>query len=245
MHLYERDCSVQRRHQKIIEESPSPAVTPEIQSRITNAAAALARKVGYTNAGTVEFLLAPSGDFYFIEVNTRIQVEHPVTEMVTGLDLIRLQIEIAQGGKLPDAQPEQRGHAIESRLYAEDPTTDFLPSTGVLHVWRPPETSAGLRIDSGVEEGTEIGVYYDPLLAKIIAHAGNRDSAIRKLTHALWNFAAQGPRTNCEFLIAMLESEEFQSGRAHTGFRLVFSSAADEELDRIFCSITRAYIERT
>ena len=130
MHLYERDCSVQRRHQKIIEESPSPAVTPEIQSRMTDAAVALARKVGYTNAGTVEFLLSPSGDFYFIEVNTRIQVEHPVTEMVTGLDLIRLQIEIAQGGKLPDAQPEQKGHAIEARLYAEDPANDFLPSTG-------------------------------------------------------------------------------------------------------------------
>jgi acetyl/propionyl-CoA carboxylase alpha subunit len=245
MHLYERDCSVQRRHQKIIEESPSPAVTPEIRSRMTEAAVTLARKVGYTNAGTVEFLLAPSGDFYFIEVNTRIQVEHPVTEMVTGLDLIRLQIEIAQGGKLPGAQPEQTGHAIEARLYAEDPANDFVPSTGVLHVWRPPETSAGLRIDSGVEEGTGIGVYYDPLLAKIVAHGEDRRSAIRKLTHALRNFAAQGPLTNREFLIAMLESEEFQSGRAHTGFRLAFSSAADEELDRIFCSITRAYIERT
>jgi acetyl/propionyl-CoA carboxylase alpha subunit len=245
MHLYERDCSIQRRHQKIIEESPSPAVTPEIRSRMTEAAVTLARKVGYTNAGTVEFLLAPSGDFYFIEVNTRIQVEHPVTEMVTGLDLIRLQIEIAQGGKLPGAQPEQTGHAIEARLYAEDPANDFVPSTGVLHVWRPPETSAGLRIDSGVEEGTGIGVYYDPLLAKIVAHGEDRRSAIRKLTHALRNFAAQGPLTNREFLIAMLESEEFQSGRAHTGFRLAFSSAADEELDRIFCSITRAYIERT
>jgi propionyl-CoA carboxylase alpha chain len=245
MHLYERDCSVQRRHQKIIEESPSPAVTPEIRSRMTDAAIALAREAGYTNAGTVEFLLGPPGDFYFIEVNTRIQVEHPVTEMVTGLDLIRLQIEIAQGGKLPEAQPEQKSHAIEARLYAEDPPNDFVPSTGVLHVWRPPETSPGLRIDSGVEEGTEIGVYYDPLLAKIVAHGEDRPSAIRKLTHSLRNFAAQGLQTNREFLIAMLESEEFQSGKAHTGFRLAFSSAADEELDRIFCSITRAYIERT
>jgi propionyl-CoA carboxylase alpha chain len=244
MHLYERDCSIQRRHQKIIEESPSPAVTAEIQSRMTDAAVALARKVGYTNAGTVEFLLSPSGDFYFIEVNTRIQVEHPVTEMVTGPDLIRLQIEIAQGGKLPGAQPEQKGHAIEARLYAEDPTNDFLPSTGTLHVWRPPETSAGLRVDSGVEEGTEIGVYYDPMLAKVIARAEDRESAIRKLTHALRNFAAQGVQTNREFLIAMLESNEFQSGRAHTGFRLAFSSAVDEELDRVFCSVTRAYIER-
>ena len=245
MHLFERDCSIQRRHQKIIEESPSPAVPPEIRSRMTDAAMALAREASYTNAGTVEFLLGPSGDFYFIEVNTRVQVEHPVTEMVTGLDLIRLQIEIAQGSKLPEAQPQQKGHAIEARLYAEDPANNFVPSTGVLHVWRPPETSPRLRIDSGVEEGTEIGVYYDPLLAKIVAHGEDRPSAIRKLTHALRNFAAQGLQTNREFLIAMLESEEFQSGKAHTGFRLAFSSAADEELDRIFCSITRAHIERT
>jgi len=245
MHLYERDCSLQRRHQKIIEESPSPAVTPEIQGRMTDAAVALARKTGYTNAGTVEFLLAPSGDFYFIEVNTRIQVEHPVTEMVTGLDLIRLQIEIAQGGKLPDAQPQQSGHAIEARLYAEDPANDFLPSTGTLHVWRPPESSTSLRIESGVEEGSEIGVYYDPLLAKVIAHAGDRPSAIRKLAHALRNFAAQGLRTNQEYLIELLESEEFQSGRAHTGFQLPVLPAVDEKLDRVFCSVTRAYIERT
>src|ERR1044071_6343034 len=245
MHLFERDCSVQRRHQKIIEESPSPTVTPEIQSRMTDAAVALARKVGYTNAGTVEFLLAPSGDFYFIEVNTRVQVEHPVTEMVTGLDLIRLQVEIAQGGKLPATQPEQTGHAIEARLYAEDPANDFLPSTGMLHVWRPPETSRGLRIDSGVGEGSEIGVYYDPLLAKVIAHAEDRQSAIRKLTHALRNFAAQGLQTNREFLIAMLESEEFKGGRAHTGFQLPVSVKADEELERTFCSVVRTYIERT
>ncbi len=245
MHLYERDCSLQRRHQKVIEESPSPAVTPDIRRRMTDAAVALARNVRYTNAGTVEFLLAPSGDFYFIEVNTRIQVEHPVTEMVTGLDLIRLQIEIAQGGKLPDAQPQQSGHAIEARLYAEDPANDFLPSTGTLHVWRTPETSTGLRVESGVEQGSEIGVYYDPLLAKIIAHAEDRASAIRKLTHALRSFAAQGVRTNREYLIELLESEEFQSGSAHTGFQLPVSSAVDEKLDRVFCSVTRAYIERT
>jgi len=245
MHLYERDCSVQRRHQKIIEESPSPAVTPEVRGRMTDAAVALAHKVGYTNAGTVEFLLAPSGDFYFIEVNTRIQVEHPVTEMVTGLDLIRRQIEIAQGGKLPDAQPQQSGHAIEARLYAEDPTNGFLPSTGTLHVWEPPPSSTGLRIESGVEQGSDIGVYYDPLLAKVIAHAEDRPSAIRKLTHALRNFAAQGMQTNREFLIAVLESEEFRSGRAHTGFQLPVSPAVDEKLDRVFCLVTRAYVERT
>jgi propionyl-CoA carboxylase alpha chain len=245
MHLFERDCSVQRRYQKIIEESPSPAVTPEIRRRMTDAAVALARKVGYTNAGTIEFLLAPSDDFYFIEVNTRIQVEHPVTEMVTGLDLIQLQIEIAQGGKLPAEPSRLTGHAIEARLYAEDPANDFLPSTGTLRVWRPPEPSMTVRIDTGVEEGTEVGVYYDPLLAKVIVHGNNRETAIRRLTHALRNFAAQGLQTNRDFLIAMLESEKFQTGRAHTGFRLPVSSGADERLDRIFCSVVRAYIDRS
>jgi propionyl-CoA carboxylase alpha chain len=245
MHLFERDCSIQRRHQKVLEESPSPAVTPEIRRQMTDAAMSLARKVGYTNAGTVEFLLTPSGDFYFIEVNTRIQVEHPVTEMVTGLDLVRLQIEIAQGVRLPAEQPKQTGHTIEARLYAEDPANDFLPSTGVLHVWQLPAPSSGLRIDSGVEEGSEIGVYYDPLLAKVIAHAADRESAIRKLTYALRNFAAQGVHTNREFLIAMLENTEFKSGRGHTGFQLPASATFDEALDRTFCSVTRAYIERT
>ncbi|MBZ5504014.1 MAG: ATP-grasp domain-containing protein [Acidobacteriia bacterium] len=245
MHLFERDCSLQRRHQKIIEESPSPAVTPEIRRRMTDAAVSLAQKIGYTNAGTVEFLLAPSGDFYFIEVNTRIQVEHPVTEMVTGLDLVRLQIEVAQGATLPAAQPEQMGHAIEARLYAEDPANEFLPSTGVLHVWQLPEASTALRVDTGVEEGIEIGVYYDPLLAKIIAHAGDRESAIRKLTHALRSLAAQGVQTNREFLIALLENEEFLAGRAHTGFQLPASVPVDEALDRVFCAVARIYIERS
>jgi acetyl/propionyl-CoA carboxylase alpha subunit len=243
MHVFERDCSAQRRHQKIIEESPSPAVTPEIRRRMTDAAAALARKVGYTNAGTVEFLLAPSGGFYFIEVNTRIQVEHPVTEMITGLDLIQLQIEVAQGGHLPAEQPGQTGHAIEARLYAEDPANNFLPSTGTLHVWQPPETSAGLRIDSGVEERSEIGIFYDSLLAKVIAHAGDRPSAIRKLTHALRSFGAQGVQTNREFLIDLLESEEFQSGRVHTGFQLPVFAKTDEGLNKVFCAIASAYID--
>jgi acyl-CoA carboxylase subunit alpha len=243
MHLYERDCSVQRRHQKIIEESPSPAVTPELRKRITAAAVALARKIGYTNAGTMEFLLAPNGEFHFIEVNTRIQVEHPVTEMVTGLDLIRLQIEIAQGGRLPTDAPPQNGHAIEARLYAEDPAHDFLPSTGTLHVWRAPVAVAGLRIDSGVEEGTEIGVHYDPLLAKVIAHAPNRESAIRKLRYALQHFGAQGVETNREFLLRVLEHEEFRAGRAHTGFQLEPVKAADQNLDQVFADVVQAYIE--
>jgi acetyl/propionyl-CoA carboxylase alpha subunit len=248
MHLYERDCSVQRRHQKVIEESPSPAVSPELREHMTAAALALARRIGYTNAGTVEFLLAPQGDFYFIEVNTRIQVEHPVTEMITGLDLIRLQIEIAQGRPLPNQLPRQDGHAVEARLYAEDPENDFLPSTGTLHVWRPPEAIEGIRIDAGVEEGTEIGVHYDPLLAKVIAHGPDRETAINKLRFALRNFAAQGPRTNREFLLDVLDNEVFRSGRAHTGFRLPASGdeqSRKEEEDKISATVTAAYIEHS
>ena len=259
MHLFERDCSVQRRHQKIIEESPSPAVTPELRERMGEAALKLARKLGYTNAGTVEFLLAPQdaqnrtarapgapvlspgGEFYFIEVNTRIQVEHPVTEMVTGLDLIQLQIEIAQGTALPAERPKQTGHAIEARLYAEEPANNFLPSTGTLHVWQPPEEIHGVRVDSGVEQGTEIGVYYDPLLAKIVAHGADRETAIRKLVYALQHCAAQGVETNREFLMDVLEHEEFRAGRAHTGFQL--PARKHNEKDEVFALVARAYIE--
>ena len=245
MHLFERDCSIQRRHQKIIEESPSPAVTPELRQRMAEAALALARKIGYTNAGTVEFLLAPSGEFYFIEVNTRIQVEHPVTEMVTGLDLVRMQIEIAQGAQLPAEAPRQSGHAIEARLYAEDPANDFLPSTGTLHVWRPPTGVSGLRVDSGVEEGAAIGIYYDPLLAKVVAHASDRESAIGELAYALRHFGAQGVETNREFLIDVLEHQEFRTGHAHTGFRIETRAGTDEALEQVFAEIVHAFIERT
>ena len=241
MHLYERDCSVQRRHQKIIEESPSPAVTVALRENIAEAALTLARKLGYTNAGTVEFLLAPSGQFYFIEVNTRIQVEHPVTEMVTGLDLIRMQIEIAQGQSLPSQRPRQTGHAIEARLYAEEPVNNFLPSTGTLHVWEPPQEIEGVRVDSGVEMGTEVGVYYDPLLAKIIAHGPDRETAIRKLVYALKRCAAQGLQTNREFLIDVLEGEEFRAGRAHTGFQPQPRKHADH--DQLFSQVAQTYIE--
>src|SRR5437764_362476 len=243
MHLFERDCSIQRRHQKIIEESPSPAVTPDIRSRMAEAALTLARKIGYTNAGTVEFLLAPTGEFYFIEVNTRIQVEHPVTEMITGLDLIRLQIEVAQGKTLPSAQPGQQGHALEVRLYAEDPANDFLPATGTLHVWHPPAGIEGLRVDSGVEQGTEIGVYYDPLLAKVIAHAPDRNTAIAKLIYALKNFAVQGVVSNREFLIDVLDHETFRAGQAHTGFQLPAQNRKGNDVQ--LAAVLRAYIERT
>ena len=243
MHLNERDCSVQRRHQKIIEETPSPAeqMSFDLRGRMGVAALGLARKLGYTNAGTVEFLLSPSGEFYFIEVNTRIQVEHPVTEMVTGLDLVRMQIEVAQGQSLPAERPRQNGHAIEARLYAEEPTKNFLPSSGTLHVWEPPAGIDSVRVDSGVEAGTEIGVYYDPLLAKMIAHGPDRETAIHKLVYALKHCAAQGVQTNREFLIDVLESEEFRDGRAHTGWQL--QPRRNTEHDEVFAAVAKAYGE--
>jgi propionyl-CoA carboxylase alpha chain len=250
IHLFERDCSAQRRHQKVIEESPSPALTPDIRRRMAEKALALGRKMGYTGAGTVEFLLAPSGEFYFIEVNTRIQVEHPVTEMITGLDLIRLQIEIAQGKPLPTDIPQPRGNAVEARLYAEDPANGFLPATGTLRVWEPPPGIDGLRLDAGVEEGSEIGVYYDPLLAKVIAHAADRESAINKLVYALRNLAAQGVATNREFLINLLESQEYRAGEIHTGSDISVlardrAPEARAAQDQIFAAALRAWIERT
>jgi propionyl-CoA carboxylase alpha chain len=247
IHLFERDCSIQRRHQKIIEESPSPAVTPQLRQRMAEAALALARKIGYTNAGTVEFLLAPSGEFYFIEVNTRIQVEHPVTEMITGFDLIRMQIEVAQGAALPPQPHNCTGHAIEARLYAEDPGNNFLPSTGTLHVWRPSLGITGLRVDPGVEEGTEIGVHYDPLLAKIVAHAADRETAINKLVFALRNLAAQGVTTNRDFLIEVLEHKDFRAVHAHTDFQLPPRDYDDSEKtkDAICAAVVGAYIEHT
>jgi acetyl-CoA carboxylase biotin carboxylase subunit len=220
VHLFERDCSLQRRHQKIIEESPSPAVNSELRQAIGEAAIRIGRAIGYTNAGTVEFILAPSGEFYFIEVNTRLQVEHPVTEMITGLDLVRLQIEIAEGRPLQFAQSDlrMRGHAIEARLYAEDPRNDFLPSTGKLHDLRLPQSIECLRVDAAIERGMEIGIYYDPMLAKLIAHGETRDAAIRKLVYALRQSSIQGLQTNRDFLIRLLEHDDFRAGAAHTGF---------------------------
>ena len=219
VHLFERDCSLQRRHQKIIEEAPSPAVNAELRKRIGAAAVSIGKALHYTNAGTVEFILAPNGEFYFIEVNTRLQVEHPVTEMITGLDLVKLQIEIAEGKPLPFAQGDlqTRGHAIEARLYAEDPNNDFLPATGMIHDWVLPALD-GLRIDAGVEQGSVIGINYDPMLAKLIAHGATRDEAMRQLHYALRSLSIQGVTTNQELLLRLLEQPEFIKGNAHTGF---------------------------
>jgi geranyl-CoA carboxylase alpha subunit len=219
IHLGERDCSVQRRHQKVLEEAPSPAVGPELRARMGAAAVAAAAAIGYTNAGTVEFLLAADGIFYFLEMNTRLQVEHPVTELVTGLDLVELQIRIAAGEPLAISQQDVRlaGHAIEARLYAEAPHKGFLPQSGTLALWRPPG-AAGVRVDHGLVEGQAISPYYDPLLAKIIAHGATREEARLRLMQALEDTIALGPGTNRGFLIDCLAHAQFAAGAATTQF---------------------------
>jgi acetyl-CoA carboxylase biotin carboxylase subunit len=222
VHLFERECSIQRRHQKVIEESPSPALTPAIRARMGDAAVAAARAVQYRNAGTVEFLLEGDGDaarFYFLEMNTRLQVEHPVTEMVTGVDLVRAQLAVAEGAPLPWAQASltQRGHAIECRLYAEDPSAGFLPQAGRLLLYREP-AGPGVRIDSGAVEDGEVPVMYDPMLAKLIVHAETRAAAIARAVAALRSYAVLGIRTNIPFLIRVLEHPAFRAGDIGTGF---------------------------
>ena len=231
VHLFERECSVQRRHQKVIEESPSPALTPGLRARMGEAAVAAARGAGYRNAGTIEFLVEGQGDsadFYFLEMNTRLQVEHPVTELVTGTDLVHAQLHVAAGGRLPWSQADlsQRGHAIECRVYAEDPAGGFLPQAGPLRLYREP-SGPGIRIDSGVVEGGEVPVQYDPMLAKLIASAPTREAAIARAVAALRGFPILGVRTNIGFLINVLEHPRFRAGDVHTGF-------IDEHLDALF-----------
>lgn len=220
IHLGERECSIQRRHQKIIEETPSPALTPELRQRICDAAVAVARTAGYVNAGTVEFLLdSHNGEFYFLEMNARLQVEHPVTEAVLGLDLVEWQLRIAAGERLTlkqeDVQP--RGHAIECRIYAEDPYRDFVPSTGTLLRWRPP-SGPGLRLDSGVAEGQEVSIYYDPMLAKLTAWAPSRELSLRRMEAALSQFQALGVVSNIPLLRSVVRHPQFQRGEYDTGF---------------------------
>ncbi|MBX9590722.1 MAG: acetyl-CoA carboxylase biotin carboxylase subunit [Hyphomonadaceae bacterium] len=219
IHLGERDCSVQRRHQKVLEEAPSPAVDADLRARMGAAAVAAAKAIGYVNAGTVEFLLGADGAFYFLEMNTRLQVEHPVTEMVTGLDLVELQIRVAAGERLPIGQNEAPilGHAIEARLYAEAPHKGFLPQPGELAVWRPPG-GLGVRVDHGLNASQAISPYYDPLLAKIIATGASREEARRRLVRALEGTIAFGIATNRAFLIDALNHPEFVAGAATTQF---------------------------
>jgi 3-methylcrotonyl-CoA carboxylase alpha subunit len=222
VHLFERECSIQRRHQKILEESPSPALTSRVRAAMTEAAVAVARAAGYVNAGTVEFLLEGAGEgarFYFLEVNTRLQVEHPVTEAVTGIDLVRAQFVIAAGGQVPWVQEylTQRGHAIECRVYAEDPVSGFLPQAGTLLLYHEP-SGPGIRVDSGVEPGSAVPVHYDPLLAKLTVSAESREATIARAIVALRSFPILGLRTNVPFLIKLLEHPAVRSGQVHTRF---------------------------
>jgi acetyl/propionyl-CoA carboxylase alpha subunit len=251
IHLFERDCSIQRRHQKIIEESPSPALTPDLRKRMGEAALAAGRAIGYSNAGTVEFILSPEGEFYFIEVNTRLQVEHPVTEMITGLDLVRLQIEVAEGKPLSVKQEDviSRSHAIEARLYAEDPDNDFLPATGKICDWHLPALDDGLRVDTGIGTGTETGIHYDPMLAKLIARGETREAAIRRLVYGLKQLSVQGAQTNRDFLIRLLETEDFRRGDVHTGFIREHLGALvgvkDEAIDAQAAIIVAMYLQKS
>lgn len=218
VHLFERECSVQRRHQKIIEESPSPLLTPAIRARMGEAAVQAARAVGYFNAGTVEFIFDPAlSSFFFLEMNTRLQVEHPVTEAVTGLDLAAWQIRVAAGEPFPFKQADltQRGHAIECRLYAEDAAGGFLPSTGRILRFIEPR-GPGIRVDSGIVTGSEVSRFYDPLLAKIIVHAESREAAIRRMRAALKETVLHGVTSNLDFLQAILAHPAFAEGRIHT-----------------------------
>jgi len=219
IHLGERDCSIQRRHQKVIEEAPSPAVSTELRVNMGEAAIAAARAIGYVSAGTIEFLLDRSGKFYFLEMNTRLQVEHPVTEAVAGLDLVEWQLRVAAGERLPLEQHEVvfSGHAIEARLYAEDPHESFLPQSGVLIDWRPP-SGDGVRVDHGLAPGQRVSPFYDPMLAKVIAQGATREEARRRLIKALEDTVALGLATNCSFLIAMLRHPSFVAGEATTTF---------------------------
>lgn len=219
VHLGERDCSVQRRYQKVVEEAPSPGITSELRAKMGAVAIDAARAVNYRGAGTVEFLLEPSGAFYFLEMNTRLQVEHPVTEMVTGLDLVALQIAVAQGETLSITQEEitLNGHAIEVRLYAEDPSNGYLPATGPVDVWKP-ATGPGVRVDAGIQPGQEVSPFYDPMLAKIIAHGPTRDTARARLIKAVKETVLLGTMTNSAFLTDVLGQDAFIQGDATTTF---------------------------
>jgi acetyl-CoA carboxylase biotin carboxylase subunit len=218
IHLFERECSVQRRHQKIIEETPSILLTPKLREEMGSAAVAAAKAVNYYNAGTIEFIFDPkTSSYYFLEMNTRLQVEHPITELVAGIDLAQWQIKIAAGEKLPFKQSDfsQRGHAIECRIYAEDPSNGFLPSTGKLLQFIESH-GPGIRVVSGFAKDDEATHFYDPLLAKLIVHAENRDAAIQKMQTALRDFIVHGVITNIDFMEAVLEHEDFAAGKVTT-----------------------------
>lgn len=219
VYLFERDCSVQRRHQKVVEEAPSAVLTPALRKQMGEAAVQVAKSVNYLGAGTVEFIVNANLEFYFLEMNTRLQVEHPVTEMITGIDLVKEQINIARGEKISFSQDELKinGHAIELRVYAEDPSTNFLPDIGKLEVYKLP-TGEGVRVDDGFEEGMDIPIYYDPMIAKLVAHGVNRQDAIEKLKKAIANYKIEGVKTTLPFGTFVLNHAAFTTGNFDTKF---------------------------
>ena len=239
LHLGERECSIQRRHQKVVEESPSPIMTPELRNQMGTAAVEIARTSGYVGAGTVEFLVDEKRDFYFLEVNTRLQVEHPVTEMVTGIDLVKEQIAIAEGKKLTLHQEDiqLRGHAIECRIYAEDPDNNFMPSTGLLNAYVIP-AGPGVRVDSGVVAGSEIPIYYDPMIAKLVVWGKDRAEAITRMKRALEEYRVSGVETTIGFHRVIMDNEKFLRGELSTRF------LEEEYPDNIYRRISDSLRER-
>ena len=220
VHLFERDCSLQRKNQKVLEEAPSPAIAPKVREGICNAAVLAAKAAGYESAGTIEFLYDKSGKYYFMEMNTRVQVEHPITEMITGVDIIKEQIRIADGKKLSYAQEDikMQGHAIECRINAENPDRNFAPCPGLIDYLMLPAGGLGVRVDTAVYEGYEIPPYYDSMIAKVIVHGKDRKEAISKMKRALYEFIIQGIDTNIEFQNRILHNEKYLAGEFSTGF---------------------------
>ena len=250
VHLFERDCSIQRRHQKVVEETPAPRYTDELRQRMAKAAVAAAAGVEYRSAGTVELIVTPEGEFYFLEMNTRLQVEHPVTELVAGVDLVRAQIEVASGKPLPWAQGDlrQRGHAIEVRVYAEDPDDRFLPQSGTIALYAEP-SGPGVRVDAGVMRGSEIGLRFDPMLAKLICYAEDRATCIDRLNRALRDYVILGTKTNVSWLRRVITHPAFREGLVSTRFldehAETLAPRVDELAPAIAATIARLPRKRT
>lgn len=233
VHLYERECSIQRRYQKVIEESPSPSLTSEVREKMGSEAVKIAKAIGYDNAGTIEFLVDNKLNYYFLEMNTRVQVEHPVTEMVTGIDIVREQLLVAAGNTLSFSQSDikQNGHAIEARIYAEDPENDFLPSPGQMTLYQEP-VGEGIRIDSGIDKPVEVKSFFDPMISKLIAFDSDRDLARKKLLQALEHYHIHGLKTNITYLMSVLQNDDFQNNKIDTKF-------CDHQSDKLIQSIQK------